>query len=738
MAIANSKVTNKNQNRRTKFGTFGGVFTPSVLTILGVIMFLRFPMVAGYAGLWGVLLILFLAKSITFATALSVSSIATNMRVKGGGAYYMISRSLGVEFGSVIAVFFYLAQSAAVALYVIGFTEAIFSAFPNLPLSFLVVASIANILVFISVYVGAGWTIRVQYVILAVLMISIVSFFVGAWSQFSIPTLLSNLTSEWTPKYTFFTTFALFFPAVTGIMAGVNMSGDLQNPSGSLPKGTMLAIGFTAFIYLGIAFFLVSTNSRSVLLGESFVMGDTARWSVLIYAGVFCATLSSALSSMMGAPRVLQAFANDKVFSWLKLFGKGSGVSNEPRFAIILTFFISQIAILAGDLNTIAPIITMFFLITYGVLNLACFYESISKIPSFRPTFRMNHWSISLFGALACLVVMFLIHPLWALLAILLSAGMYVFVERSKIIVNWGDVNSGLAFQWARKALLKLEQKRYHPKNWRLSILTLSGGPYNRLHLTQYASLLTGQRGFVSIAQIITGKIEELYEVQASAEKQLRKFIREENLMAFPAVVLDEGFTSGLKALIQCHGIGGIKPNTVLLGWSHDPEKSKAFLDIISIVKRMKRNLIIVRCQKESQMWESPSGAINILWEDTLNGSMMLMLAYLLKENRQWRDCSLRILRPVPCKVDIDNMRRVMEEMLKNWRISAEIFIIPCENPMEAIREEMEPSAVLFAGFKIVKDEASNVERVSFQRDIMDLPGDIILVRSTDDFSLSA
>jgi len=564
----------------TKFGTFGGVFTPSVLTILGVIMFLRFSTVVGYAGLGGCLLILLASKVVTITTALSLSSIATNMRVKGGGAYYLISRSLGVEFGGVIAVFFYIAQAVAVTLYVIGFTEAVFSAFPDISLSFRMVATLTNLAVFICVFIGAGWTIRVQYGILAILLVSIASFCIGAWNQGSLEQIQANFAPAWTDRYSLPFIFALFFPAVTGIMAGVNMSGDLKNPSSSIPRGTLAAVGFTALIYAIIAVLLAASSPRSTLIDEGFVMKETAWSGMLIFAGVFCATLSSALGSLMGAPRILQAFAQDNVFKWLRWFGRGSGASNEPRRAIIVTFLIAQAGIMAGELDTIAPIITMFFLLTYGTLNLACFYESITRNPSFRPTFKFNHWSIALIGALSCLAVMFLVNILWAIVAILLAASMFLLIERAEIVVQWGDVTSGLAFQRARKALLRLEKERFHPKNWRPSILALSGNPKNRLHLVSYACLLSAERGVVSLGQIISGQLEDRINRQVEAEKMLRKFIARERLDAFPAVVVDDNFADGLKALIQCHGIGGLRPNTVLLGWSEDTSKS----DIASMI----------------------------------------------------------------------------------------------------------------------------------------------------------
>ncbi|MBN2591377.1 MAG: amino acid permease [Sedimentisphaerales bacterium] len=664
-----------------KFGTFGGVFTPSVLTILGVIMFLRFSTVVGYAGLWASLLILLAAKVITITNAMSLSSISTNMRVKGGGAYYLISRSLGIKFGGVIAVFFFIAQAIAVTLYVVGFTEAIFSAFPGIGLSFHTVATLTNIAVFACVYIGAGWTIRIQYGILAILIVSIGSFYLGAFENASMETLKTNLLPSWSGQNTLPFIFALFFPAVTGIMAGVNMSGDLKDPSRSIPRGTFAAIGFTFIVYAGIAVLLAASNSRSTLTGEGFVMKNTASSGILIYAGVICATLSSALGSMLGAPRILQAFALDNVFKRLSWFGYGSGTLNEPRRATVLTFVIAQIGIMAGDLNTIAPIITMFFLLTYGTLNLACFSESITKNPSFRPTFKMNHWTIALLGALGCLAVMFLINIIWAIVAILMAFAMYLLIERAKIVVQWGDLSSGLAFQNARKALLRLEKKQYHPKNWRPSILALSGNPQNRLHLVSYACLLSADRGVVSLGHVITGQLEDRLERQIEAEKMLRRFIAEEQLDAFPAVVVDENFTDGLKALIQCHGIGGLRPNTVLIGWSDDTSKSDTISMILNISQKMKRNVLVVRCQQGQEKWKRPGGAINIWWSDSTSNPMMLLLAFLLKENREWRDCPLRILRPVPIKADIENMQAEMEETLSTARIDAQIIILPTDNP---------------------------------------------------------
>jgi amino acid transporter len=673
---------------------------------------------------------------ISLITGLSLSSISTNMQVKGGGAYFMISRSLGVEFGGVIAIFFYIAQAIAVTMYVVGFTEAIFSAFPGLNISFQMVALITNAIVFILVYVGAGWTIKIQYGILAILMLSIASFVIGAIKNASLETLQMNLHPAMVGDNNIFIMFALFFPAVTGIMAGVNMSGDLKEPRRSIPRGTLFAIGFTAIIYVGVAVLLAMSNSREVLLGDSFVMKDTAWFGPLIFAGVFAATLSSALGSMMGAPRILQAFAKDNIMIGMNFFGKGSGAANEPRRAIILTFIISSASIFVGDLNTIAPIITMFFLITYGTVNLACFLEIISNNPSFRPVFKIWHWSIPLLGAIGCFGVMFLISPLWAFVALVLVSAMYFYILRREIMVSWGDMTSGLSFQRARNALLKLEQESYHPKNWRPSILTLSGGAWNRSNLANYACLFSADRGIVSLAQIMTGDLEDRYVRRNEAEKLMRKFIREEKLPAFPVVVVDDTFTSGLKSLLQVHGIGGLRPNTLLLGWTQDPDNSGVFSVILDLAKNMDKSIVVVRSEQMQDNWRIPKGEINIWWNDSTNGPLSLLMAFLLKQNRQWRSKSLRILRTVAPKADVENLENEISKMLTLSRIKAEVVILPCEDPIEAIRDNIPTSSVLFRGFIPENEEDKIKEQMEELKKVMTLPGEIFLIYSAGDASL--
>jgi hypothetical protein len=314
---------------------------------------------------------------------------------------------------------------------------------------------------------------------------------------------------------------------------------------------------------------------------------------------------------------------------------------------------------------------------------------------------------------------------------------MFFLIARAEIIVQWGDLKSGITFQKARQALLGLQQEKYHPKNWRPSILVLSGGNWNRLNLLKYACLLSANRGIVSLAQIITGDLNDCFTRQIEAEKTMRRFIREEKLEAFPVVVADESFEGALKSLLQCHGIGGLRPNTVLIGWSEDARENGALSLTLNLAKKMKRSLLILKCRHDDEHWYFPSGAINVWWNSSNSGPLMLMMAFLLRENTQWRDCPFRILRTVPLEADAENVKAQMREMLAEARIEAQIKVLPTDEPLEAVRGAMVPSGVLFAGFEPAEHDLAEV-LVSSLHETIDLPGDVVLVYNAGDVSLGA
>ncbi|MFP6906882.1 MAG: amino acid permease [Verrucomicrobiota bacterium] len=683
-----------------KFGTFGGVFTPCTMTILGVILFLRFGQVVGQAGVIHAVIIVLIAKLITTLTTFSLSAIATNTRVRGGGAYYLISRSLGVEFGGSIGVVFFLAQAVSVAMYVIGFTEAFLVAFPGHGFTFMGVSTCMNVLVFACVFIGAGWTIKIQYGILAVLLLSILAVVGGAIPQMSMDTLQSNLSPHYLSGAGFFTMFALFFPAVTGIMAGANMSGDLRDPGKAIPRGTLWAIAFTGIIYLALIFVLAAVRTAEDLQANNLIMESISLSPAMVYTGIFAATLSSALASMMGAPRILQAFARDRIIRSLRPFAKTSGKAGEPRRAIVLTFVIAQMSIFCGDLNTIAPIITMFFMITYGMINIACFYEAITNNPSYRPRFRLTHWTLALLGAGGCFLVMFLLHPLWAVIAMAAMAGLWWHISRIEVSKRWGDATSGFAFERCRRALLRLEEERYHPKNWRPSILAFIGLAGSRSHLAEYGHWMTAGHGILSLAQVITGELETRVQRLKIEGDRIREFIEDENIDAFPALVVASEVTDGMKSLIQCHGVGGIRPNTVLIGWSDDAEKYASFGAMLRLCRGLNRSIICMRGRHEEISHGSvPRGPIDIWWRGQQHGPLMLLLAHLLVQNQEWRNRKIRLLRVVSSEQDQADAKERLLQLAKESRISLEAEVFVSKNVGRKIRSVSAGAALVFLGF---------------------------------------
>ncbi len=727
-------------DRPTKlFGTFGGVFTPCTLTILGVIMFLRLGQVVGQSGVvWALLIVLF-SKAITLLTTISLSGIATNTRVQGGGAYFLISRSLGVEFGGAIGVVFFLAQAISVALYCLGFAEAVANSFTGVgPEHINLIATLTNLAVFGAVMIGASWAITIQYGILAVLAASLVSFFVGAFDSFDSNVFQASFQSGPLETSTVFRMFALFFPAVTGIMAGANMSGDLKDPAKSIPAGTLWSVLVTGLIYVSIVILLGGTQSREALVSNNMIMADIAFIPSLIVAGVMAATLSSALGSMMGAPRILQAFARDMVFKSMSFFGARSGPNNEPRRAIVLTFAISQVSILLADIDAIAPIITMSFLITYGMLNLATFYERISKNPSYRPRFRFGHWSLSLLGAVSCLAVMFLIEWKSALISIFVMWMLHQYIAQKQVASRWGDLQSGLIFERARTSLLKLEDYLYHPKNWRPNILAFSGPTWTHPHLAIYGHWFTTGHGILSLGQVIIGDVDELMERRNSQERILHKFISEESLSAFPAVVVAHNQSEGIESLVQCHGLGALRPNTVLFNWPKEKADAEWFGCTLRTISNLKRSIVAMKISDpRTDPWSAPKGTIDIWWRGEQNGSLMLLLAHLLTNNAPWRGRKIRLMRMIGSEAGIQEVTDHLQNLTTQSRIVAEPQVIVGDDVAEIIQRESASAAIVIIGF----DTPAENEEVGFYQRMQKLTEPlprVVFVKSHGDAALDS
>ena len=594
-----------------KLGTFGGVFTPDVLTILGVIMYLRLGWVVGNAGFLGALLIIVLAKSITVCTALSMSSITTNIKIGAGGAYSIISKSLGLEAGGSIGIPFYASQTLSAALYIVGFAEGWLFLFPaHNPL---VVGIIAWAILLVISSISANFAIKIQYVIIVIIGLSIVSFLLTPTPQLSGTTLIGKFQDA-----SFWQVFAIFFPAVTGIMAGANLSGDLKNPRESIPKGTLSAIGVTFVIYTVLAYVLSAHISPEELITNDMAMVENAMFGKLIIFGILAATFSSALGSMIGSPRILQALAVEKTVPFSKFFQK-KNKRHEPFNANIVTGVFILIALMLGDLNALAALITMFFLITYGTLNLIVFIQQSMKIISFRPTFKIPRF-IPFVGAAGSIAIMLLINPIFSIVAFITIISIYIWLTKQGLTTKKGDLRGGMFVVLAEKATrIAAKFPRTHI-SWKPDILLPIEEPKVWSASLLFIKNIVYPSGSIYAFSIKSGEVE-----QTKTElKNLIAPLVDSKLLVNSAVLEDDDFIHGAKLVMQTLAGGTLRPNMLFLTLGDTKTKDCIITELVNEAEKNELGIVILRqhkrtafgLQKEINVWlrdKSPNWHLAIL-----------------------------------------------------------------------------------------------------------------------------
>jgi amino acid transporter len=694
-------------------GTFAGVFTPSILTILGIILFLRLGYVVGSTGFGRALIIITLANAISVLTTISISAIATNIKVKGGGDYYLISRTLGPEFGGAIGMVLFLAQSVSIAFYCIGFGEAMTVLLPqSIFTTSRIIAIFAVSLLFIFAWLGADWATRFQYVVMALLVAALFSFFAGGLARWEMATLVQNWTSP-SEGPNFWIIFAIFFPAVTGFTQGVSMSGDLKDPGKSLPLGTFMAVGISMLVYFGAAFVFAGVLPNEILMKDYGAMKRVARFSVLIDAGVVAATLSSAMASFLGAPRILQSLAKDRIFPFLLPFAKGSGPTDNPRRGILISAAIAWVTISMGQLNLIARVVSMFFLISYGLLNYATYYEARASSPSFRPKFKWFDQRLSLLGFLACLLVMLAIDFKTGLIAVSILFAIYQYLKRTAGPARWADSRRSYYLQRARENLLEAYVEPEHDRDWRPQILAFSKDAQRRPGLLRFASWLEGRSGLTTVVKIIEGEGIRMLKLQEQSESELRSDIAAHGFSAFPLVVFAPELDIALNTLIQSTGVGPLKANTILLNWLDPESESKNDQRGINLGRnlraayRLGRNIVVLDADEDK--WNTLENIpnedrrIDVWWLNDATSRLMLLLGYLITRSDPWAAAKIRVL-AAGYTADTSENLTDLKNNIEEARIEAEPIIVTNVD-IDKLSKYSADAAVVFLPFRLRGDQ---------------------------------
>jgi len=731
--------------RSAQLGTFGGVFTPSVLTILGIILFLRLGYVVGNAGLAHALLIIGLANAISVLTSVSLAAIASNLKVKGGGDYYLISRTLGVEFGGAIGIVLFLAQSVSIAFYCIGFGEATAVMLPEgSRASPQLIAALAVSFLFVFAWLGADWATRFQYVVMTLLALALASFFAGGLVKWEFGVVLQNWSrpAEAPP---FWVLFAIFFPAVTGFTQGVSMSGDLKDAGKSLPQGTFLAVGVSILVYFGVALVFAGALPGEILSGDYRGMWRAARVDILIDAGVIAATLSSGMASFLGAPRILQSLSSDRVIPVLLRFAKGYGAGNNPRRGVLLSAGIAFLTVALGNLNVIAPVVSMFFLISYGLLNYATFYEARSSSPFFRPRFRWYDYRLSLMGWIACLGIMLAIHITAGIIAISVMFAIYQYLKRTAGPARWADSRRSYHLKQVREHLLSAAAEPHHPRDWRPQVLAFSDDPSRRKPLLRFAYWIQGGSGITTAVQLLEGNGIQMTKRKEEAERELKAFIGEQHLPAFPLVVTSSKPGEAIPTMLQSFGVGPLRVNTVLLNWMEESSGGIAGIRALTYGRNLRMtfrlgcNIVILAGNEAAwQRMESlPSGErrIDVWWMGDATSNLMLLLAYLMTRNEAWEDANIRVLATGESGTSM-NSGETLEKALEEARIEA-IPEVVRETTAESVVAHSREAAMVYLPFRLRGNQVSSPFGGELDNMLRQLPT-VALVLAAEDIDLDA
>lgn len=654
-----------------KFGAFSGVFTPSILTILGVIMYLRLPWITGQAGLWSTIAIVLVAHLISVTTGLSVSSIATDKKVKAGGNYYIISRSLGLPIGGMLGLALFVGLSFSVSLYLIGFSESLLAALGMeiTPNTIRISGTIALLALTTITFISTALALKTQFFVLAMIVLSLISVLLGSHDLVPAQPHFNSLPGA--PSW--MVLFGIFFPAVTGFEAGVSMSGDLKDPKRSIPAGTISAITVGLLVYLGLPFFFAYTVDANALANDTNVLLKIAYVPILVTIGILAATFSSAMGSILGAPRILQATSVDRITP--KFFAKGHGKENEPRNALLLTFLIAEGGILLGELNLIARIVSMFFITTYGFLNMSCALESWASA-DFRPEFKIPR-VVSVIGSLACFIVMIQLDFLAMIGATVVMGAIFVSLKRKELTLESGDTWEGVWSSVVRSGLYRLTHEIPHPRNWRPNIILFSGGVSARPYLVQLGKWLIYKRGVLSDFELLESPPKESSTARKGLPPKSHQVVvdKSHGPGIFTRRLAVEDIYQGMENVCQFYGFSGMEPNTVMMGWARNAQSPEKFSRLISHLHQLDYNVLLLDYDRERGYGDHKQ--VDIWWRGWGNNlSLALALVRFLLSTDEWEKTAVRILIVNNADALTGAIRKNMQRVLEEYRIEAEVKVI--------------------------------------------------------------
>ncbi len=738
----------KHANRGHEFGT-APVFLAAISTILGAILFLRFGYAVAHTGLAGAIAIILIGHAITIPTALAIAEIATNLKVEGGGEYFIISRSFGRTVGSTIGISLYFSQAISVAFYMIAFAEAFRPAFPWIqsqlhvtPRLWMICVPATLILLAIILKKGADIGVTLLWVVVITLGISLLSFLLGKTATAQPLDFFTRIGDP----HSFFLVFAIVFPAFTGMTAGVGLAGDLKNPRKSIPLGTLAATFTGMLVYFFVVFKLSLSLTPAELAADQFAMSRVALWGPLIPIGLAAATISSAIGSILIAPRTLQALASDDVFplpAMNRFLKSGRGKVNEPVHATLITSVIVVVFVSLGSVDFVAQIISMFFMITYGSLCLVSFLEHFAGNPSYRPTFR-SRWYFSLIGAAACFIMMFQMAPLYALGALLAITVLYFGLKKS--MAGEDDLSAmikGVLFQLTRRLQVSIQKRRPQVTltNWRPSLIAVSGASMSRIAPFDLLRWISEYYGFGTYIHFIKGALDE--DTKKEAHKRLGQMIDQATMShadIYIDTIVSPSFKTAVAQIVQIPGIAGMENNTILFEFPEsDPSAVDELIGGCHFAAVVDFNITVLRSSERHfgmrnriDIWLTPG--------DYRNANLMILLAYIMKGHRDWSGCDITLFAAFDEK-DLDRQVAHLNRLIDIGRIPISrknVQRIPWKKDVDSfeklVNDHSQGADLVMMGFSLGKLTQQKGEFFTLFGDVKD----ILFVRAGQSIVITA